>query len=546
MNPPLALPAEIDADGLGVVRIGRDPWEPRLDAYFRALRAGDVGEAERVASQACRDGESLAAVYERLMMPALYRVGDLWASGEMSVADEHLASEGTLRAMASAFADSEASRLGAGCRRCVLTVAAAGERHGIGVKMAADVLELAGHEVINCGIDAPTEDLIALASSVGADAIAMSFTTAGSGELLGPIAERIWETLPGLPLLVGGQGVPAHLPEGPATEIAGLDALRAAVDALPPRIAHPRLVQRPANPLAGPRRRPADAAPTPPAPAKDVTAHLTAIFETSEDAIVTLAADGSVIDWNGAAEALYGHSAAEAVGCHIATLIGPEEQARAMRRRLRETLAGKTVEASYLRVSPEHGGEQRVLVRLLPVREVDEVIGAGFVARVETSSLRLVADDAGAARHHLWHKRIEHALATDSFVLAAQPIIDLATDEVDHCELLLRMRMGGQIVMPGDFIPSAERSGQIRAIDAWVVEHGIEIAHQHPVALNLSGASLSDRSLIGVIESTLGRVGVDPGRVTFEITETAAAKNIDEAAALVARPARAGLPGRAR
>ena len=205
-----------------------------------------------------------------------------------------------------------------------------------------------------------------------------------------------------------------------------------------------------------------------------------------------------------------------------------------VRRRRREAVAGRTIEVHETHTSPADGAERTILMRLAPVRESAAVTGVAMIARDITDRHGRDGEDDGDGRR-LWHHRIEHALAEDRFVLAAQPIIDLETDAVDHCELLLRLRMGGRIVMPGDFIPPAERSGQIRAIDLWVAEHGIELAASHPIAVNLSGASLANQSLLDAIEATLGRVGVDPDRVTFEITETAAAENIEAATALVVR-----------
>jgi PAS domain S-box-containing protein len=526
-----SIAAGTDSDGLGRPMV--DPWGALLGAFQRALWSGDFHDAERIAAEAFSADTGLAGVYERMIAPALHQVGVLWSTGELTVADEHLATEATLRAMASVFALAEARPVATSARRRVVAATAEGERHGVGLRMAADALELAGHEVVHCGIDTPVEDLAALAASTRADAIAISFTMASSGDSLAVTAERLGEELPGLPLLVGGQGLPARLPDGPVIPVGSLDELVAVVDALPPRrVAAPPPRQRP-NPLA-PRPR-AARPPEPSAPAEarpdPGAAHLGALLAGSDDALALLDEGGTVVAWNPAAEALFGHSAEAAIGRHVDALVVPPERSRSIRRCLREAMAGERVETRESLPSPDDGSPLTVLLRLLPVHEAGESRGAALIARDVTH--RREAAEFGESQGRLWHNRIEHALAEDRFVLAAQPVIDLGTDEVDHCELLLRMRMGGKIVMPGEFIPPAERSGQIRAIDAWVAEAGIELATEHPIAINLSGASLSSTTLPRTIEATLARVGVDPDRVTFEITETAAAENIEEAAALV-------------
>ena len=131
-----------------------------------------------------------------------------------------------------------------------------------------------------------------------------------------------------------------------------------------------------------------------------------------------------------------------------------------------------------------------------------------------------------------WLQRVRSALDDDGFVLHAQPIRDLRSGEVSQHELLLRM-LGdeGELIAPGLFLPLAERSGLAPHIDRWVAGRAIELLASDPaghVALevNLSGASLNDTELLHVIETEIKRCDVDPRRLIFEITETAAVANI--------------------
>jgi EAL domain-containing protein (putative c-di-GMP-specific phosphodiesterase class I) len=93
----------------------------------------------------------------------------------------------------------------------------------------------------------------------------------------------------------------------------------------------------------------------------------------------------------------------------------------------------------------------------------------------------------------------------------------------------------GEVALPGSFLPQAERSGQIVEIDFWAIKHGIRLAARAPVAINLSAGSIARGGLIREVERRLELTGVEPGRVTFEITETAAAEDIDRAAKLIER-----------
>jgi EAL domain-containing protein (putative c-di-GMP-specific phosphodiesterase class I) len=94
----------------------------------------------------------------------------------------------------------------------------------------------------------------------------------------------------------------------------------------------------------------------------------------------------------------------------------------------------------------------------------------------------------------------------------------------------------GEIVPPGAFIPPAERFGLISAIDRWVIAHAMEIAAEHArdgrdvaFEVNLSAASFGDPELSEFIESELRTSGAPPESLIFEITETAAIANLDDA-----------------
>ncbi len=131
-----------------------------------------------------------------------------------------------------------------------------------------------------------------------------------------------------------------------------------------------------------------------------------------------------------------------------------------------------------------------------------------------------------------WLERIRAALDHDRFVLHAQPIRDLRSGAIAQHELLLRM-VGddGDLIAPGAFLPLAERFGLAPEVDRWVAAHAIDILAGDPggdvaLEINLSGLSLSDSGLLNLIETEIARGHVDPRRLIFEITETAAVSNI--------------------
>ncbi|MDQ6751442.1 MAG: EAL domain-containing protein [Actinomycetota bacterium] len=133
-----------------------------------------------------------------------------------------------------------------------------------------------------------------------------------------------------------------------------------------------------------------------------------------------------------------------------------------------------------------------------------------------------------------WVQRIGSALEEDRFTLLAQPIVELSTGRVTQHELLLRMQdQTGDLIPPAAFLPIAERLGRVRAIDHWVVGQAIAMIQEHDrtgagltLEVNLSPRSLDDHVLLDLIEAELGRTGIAPERLIFEVSETGAVANM--------------------
>jgi diguanylate cyclase (GGDEF)-like protein/PAS domain S-box-containing protein len=140
-----------------------------------------------------------------------------------------------------------------------------------------------------------------------------------------------------------------------------------------------------------------------------------------------------------------------------------------------------------------------------------------------------------------WVQRIQRALEEDRFCLYQQHIVPVSRNGATHTEILLRMvDEAGRIVPPNSFIPAAERYGLMPAIDRWVVNRVLKhlstpkASRYALYSINLSAQSLCDRHMLDYIMTALRDTRVDPGRVCFEITETAAVANFDSASRFIA------------
>ena len=136
-----------------------------------------------------------------------------------------------------------------------------------------------------------------------------------------------------------------------------------------------------------------------------------------------------------------------------------------------------------------------------------------------------------------WSQRIRHALDEDLFVPYRQPIMSIPSGKISRYELLVRL-LDEQLqpIPPAAFLPTAERAGLIPEIDrrmaSWAVELIAESEARHePVSyeVNLSARSLADRGLSEFIADRLAESGIDPSLLVFEITETAAIANMEQA-----------------
>ena len=120
------------------------------------------------------------------------------------------------------------------------------------------------------------------------------------------------------------------------------------------------------------------------------------------------------------------------------------------------------------------------------------------------------------------------SLACDRLRVRSQPIIDLSTDEVHAEELLVRIATESDaLLFPESFLPTAERHGLMPRIDRVMVEHAAVLAScGRNVHVNLSVTTLADGGFIYDVLDTVHRHRADPARITFEITETAAAADL--------------------
>ncbi|MEO8437088.1 MAG: EAL domain-containing protein [Chloroflexota bacterium] len=145
---------------------------------------------------------------------------------------------------------------------------------------------------------------------------------------------------------------------------------------------------------------------------------------------------------------------------------------------------------------------------------------------------------------------LERALERDEFRLLYQPIMNLATNRIAGVEALIRWhhpRRG--LVGPIEFIPVAEETGLIIPIGRWVLEEACRQATAWTpaeggtmtVSVNVSGRQLQQPTFIAEVEEVLASTGLEPGRLTLELTESVLMHDAATATAMLVELKRLGV-----
>jgi len=172
-----------------------------------------------------------------VVTPLLWKIGSGWAEGDVSPAQEHLASEVIDRVLAELTDRSLPTTNGT--RLVVATLP--GERHGLGARLVAVAAALQGWSAKNLGTDLPPTEIAAAATTLGAKAVAISVVTSEIVRDTIAALEELRTLLPrDVALWVGGRAskllAESRLPDGihvlPGVE--ALEAFQAAPPAAPP------------------------------------------------------------------------------------------------------------------------------------------------------------------------------------------------------------------------------------------------------------------------------------------------------------------------
>lgn len=151
---------------------GADPTALQQE-YLEQILAGRRKLALELIMDSYRSGYPIPGIYMDIFQEALYEVGRLWETNQITVADEHMGTAITQYVMSNLYQhlDTTGARRG----KAVLT-GVQGELHQVGANMVSDVLESDGWEVVFLGTNSPPEDVLRTLRQHGADLFGISST----------------------------------------------------------------------------------------------------------------------------------------------------------------------------------------------------------------------------------------------------------------------------------------------------------------------------------------------------------------------------------
>lgn len=193
--------------------------DPRVEALFRSVSAMD-SEGIRNQLREAQVGLDWKPFLQQVVSPLLDRVGMAWADGTIGIHQEHLVTE---------VLEDFLRELRQGCRPlagrgAVLLATLPGERHRLGLLMAALAYAASGTRTELLGVDLPVASIAHAARTLAVDRVAVSLSIQSSGETTRRLLMDLQDRLPeGCQLLVGGQGASRTRRIEGVERMAGLD-----------------------------------------------------------------------------------------------------------------------------------------------------------------------------------------------------------------------------------------------------------------------------------------------------------------------------------
>ncbi|MBI2213561.1 MAG: EAL domain-containing protein [Acidobacteria bacterium] len=194
-------------------------------------------------------------------------------------------------------------------------------------------------------------------------------------------------------------------------------------------------------------------------------------------------------------------------------------------------------------VTPEHGTDAATLLRCADV--------AMYIAKHSNSGIAVYSaeHDTNTPTRLTLGNELRSAIEQGQLLLHYQPKIDQHEGTVRHVEALVRwLHPRHGLIPPDEFIPLSERTGLVHPLTRWVLDEALarcriwrDGGRDLGVAVNLSGRSLSDHSIVDYVNAALERTGIAAPQLTLELTESSLMSDPENALAILERLRKLGV-----
>lgn len=171
-------------------------------AFFNALVDGDKNKCSEVVQTLIANGADLKDIYVELYQKSLYRIGKLWDHNELTIPEEHMATQITESLINKFAPDSPIEPKFKAIVTCIDK-----EFHEIGAKMVSHVFELNNWKTYYLGASIPTKENIKYVKQIDPDVIAISWSLyLNLGRFL-ELVDHLTKFYPNKKIVVGGQAL---------------------------------------------------------------------------------------------------------------------------------------------------------------------------------------------------------------------------------------------------------------------------------------------------------------------------------------------------
>lgn len=203
-------------------------------------------------------------------------------------------------------------------------------------------------------------------------------------------------------------------------------------------------------------------------------------------------------------------SAMRKLGCQITRILSKPAYVLGQELRIGASIGIST--------GPDHGTDPGELLRHADIA----LYQAKQLGRGRWCAFTPAMDEHVQARREI-ELELRKAISEERFDIAYQPIISARSEKMVSVEALLRWDIPGKgMISPGFFVPIAEQTGQMVQLGLWILRRVFQDHQAWPglgLSVNLSPVQIVSNTFMNNLRTIVAETGVNPRRVTFEITE---------------------------